>query len=394
MKYAKIGGQAVIEGVMMRYKDKYAVTVRKPNGEMETKQDTYVSLVERLHLSRVPIIRGVFSFIDSLILGFSTLMYSSSFYDEEPEPSDTQPSAKVTQSCETAEGAQTAKSDTESVQAEGTQTAQANAESVQTAKANVEGAQTAKTKTEDMQTETEEKESMQTEAVTADPKKTKKSAFWDDLMMLVTVVLALVIAVGLFMILPFLISDFFARFIDSSWVIGILEGVVRILIFMAYIIVIALMPDVKRTYMYHGAEHKSINCIEHGDELTPENAMKYSRFHKRCGTSFLFFVIFISVIVFILFFQIFPVENRLLKIIIRLLLVPVIAGVSYEIIQWAGRHNSKLSDIISKPGLFLQRFTTAEPDESMLECAIASIEAIYDWRAFQEEARQESEQSE
>lgn len=139
--------------------------------------------------------------------------------------------------------------------------------------------------------------------------------------------------------------------------------------------------------MYHGAEHKSINCIEHGAQLTPENAMKYSRFHKRCGTSFLFIVIFLSIVFFILFFQIFPVENRILKVVIRILLVPVIAGVAYEVIQWAGRSQCRFANVISRPGMALQKLTTREPDESMIEAAIASIEAIYDWRAFQEEVR-------
>ena len=147
------------------------------------------------------------------------------------------------------------------------------------------------------------------------------------------------------------------------------------------------MKDIQRLFMYHGAEHKTINCIEHGDELTPENAEKYSRFHKRCGTSFLFIVMFISIVFFLLFFQIFPINNMFIKVICRILLVPVIAGISYEIIQWAGRHDSGLVCLVSKPGFWMQKFTTKEPDREMLEVAIASIEAIYDWREFQRDLK-------
>lgn len=310
MKYAKIGGQAVIEGVMMRYGNEYAVTVRRPDGELEVKKGRYDSLVSRLHMKNVPIVRGVLAFIDSLVLGISTLTYSASFYDDEGNPVD-----------------------------------------------------------------------KENENNTG-----KKSSFKDQAIMGVTVALSVIIAIGLFMVLPFFISGLFKNLTESSWVLGIIEGVVRVILFMAYILLISKMKDIQRVFMYHGAEHKSINCIEHGEMLTPANAMKYSRFHKRCGTSFLFIVIFLSVIFFILFFQIFPVHNLILKVIFRILLVPVIAGVAYEIIQWAGRSEGKFADVISRPGMALQKMTTREPDESMVEAAIASIEAIYDWRKFQEEA--------
>lgn len=307
MKYAKIGGQAVIEGVMMRYGNDYAVTVRKPDGTLEVKKDRYESLVSRLHLTRVPILRGVFAFIDSLVLGISTLTFSASFYDDE------EPSAR-----------------------------------------------------------------------SSDAGK-KEESMGEKVLMGVTVALSVVIAVGLFMILPFFISGLFGRVTESSWLLGIIEGLVRVILFMAYILLISRMKDIQRVFMYHGAEHKSINCIEHGARLTPENAMKYSRFHRRCGTSFLFIVIFLSIVFFILFFQIFPVENMILKVVFRLLLVPVIAGVAYEVIQWAGRSECRFASVISRPGMALQKLTTREPDLSMIEAAIASIEAIYDWRAFQRE---------
>lgn len=300
MKYANIGGQAVMEGVMMRHKDRYAVAVRKENHEIEVKADEHISYGRRFHVSGIPIIRGVFAFVDSLVLGMQTLTWSASFFDEEAAQ------------------------------------------------------------------EPQEK--------------------WSDkLFMALTVVISLALSIGLFMVLPFFISNIFRRATDSSLLVGVIEGLVRVAIFIAYIVLISKMKDIQRLFMYHGAEHKTINCIEHGEELTPENAAKYSRFHKRCGTSFLFIVMFVSILFFLLFFQVFPMENLVLKVVCRILLVPVIAGVSYEIIQWAGRHDSGLVCLVSKPGFWMQKFTTKEPDMEMLEVAIASIEAIYDWREFQKD---------
>lgn len=303
MKYANIGGQAVMEGVMMRHKDHYAVAVRKENHGIEVMTEQRQTLGERYHVSGIPIIRGVFAFVDSLVVGMKTLMWSASFFEDEEETS-------------------------------------------------------------------QEKE--------------KQS---DTVFMTMTVIFSLAFSIGLFMILPFFVSNLFKSVTDSSLVLGIIEGLVRVLIFIIYILAISRMKDIQRLFMYHGAEHKTINCIEHGDELTPENAAKYSRFHKRCGTSFLFIVMFISIVFFLLFFQIFPINNMFIKVICRILLVPVIAGISYEIIQWAGRHDSGLVCLVSKPGFWMQKFTTKEPDREMLEVAIASIEAIYDWREFQKDLK-------
>ena len=302
MKYANIGGQAVMEGVMMRHKDRYAVAVRKENHEIEVKSDEHISYGKRFHVSGIPNIRGAFAFVDSLVLGMQTLTWSASFFEDE---------------------------------------------------------------------ETEESSD-----------KEKASDKW---FMALTVVLSLALSIGLFMVLPFFISNIFRRATDSSLILGVIEGLVRVLIFIAYIVLISRMKDIQRLFMYHGAEHKTINCIEHGEELTPENAAKYSRFHKRCGTSFLFIVMFVSIVFFLLFFQIFPVESMALKVVCRILMVPVIAGVSYEIIQSCGGHDSGLVCVVSKPGFWMQKFTTKEPDMEMLEVAIASIEAIYDWREFQKE---------
>ncbi len=299
MRYATIGGQAVIEGVMMRNGNDYAVAVRKPDQTIEVKKDQFIGLNARWHTKKIPIIRGVLSFIDSLVLGMSTLTYSASFFEDEEE---------------------------------------------------------------------------------AEKEKDKDGKF-DAVFMGLTVALSVVIAVVLFMLTPFFISSLFGKVIKSPLALAVIEGLIRIAIFFIYIVAISQMKDIQRVFMYHGAEHKTINCIEHGAELTPENAAKYSRLHKRCGTSFLLIVMVVSIICFMFI----RVDNMVLKIVLRVILVPVIAGVSYEVIQWAGRSESCLVNIVSKPGLMLQKLTTREPDLEMLEVAIASIEAIYDWRQFQAE---------
>ena len=299
MRYATIGGQAVIEGVMMRNGNDYAVAVRKPDQTIEVKKDQFIGLNARWHTKKIPIIRGVLSFIDSLVLGMSTLTYSASFFEDEEEAE----------------------------------------------------------------------------------KEKDKDGKSDAVFMGLTVALSVVIAVVLFMLTPFFISSLFGKVIKSPMTLAVIEGLIRIAIFFIYIVAISQMKDIQRVFMYHGAEHKTINCIEHGAELTPENAAKYSRLHKRCGTSFLLIVMVVSIICFMFIL----VDNMALKIVLRVILVPVIAGVSYEVIQWAGRSESCLVNIVSKPGLMLQKLTTREPDLEMLEVAIASIEAIYDWRQFQAE---------
>ena len=299
MRYATIGGQAVIEGVMMRNGNDYAVAVRKPDQTIEVKKDQFIGLNAKWHTKKIPIIRGVLSFIDSLVLGMSTLTYSASFFEDEEEAE----------------------------------------------------------------------------------KEKDKDGKSDAVFMGLTVALSVVIAVVLFMLTPFFISSLFGKVIKSPMTLAVIEGLIRIAIFFIYIVAISQMKDIQRVFMYHGAEHKTINCIEHGAELTPENAAKYSRLHKRCGTSFLLIVMVVSIICFMFI----RVDNMALKIVLRVILVPVIAGVSYEVIQWAGRSESCLVNIVSKPGLMLQKLTTREPDLEMLEVAIASIEAIYDWRQFQAE---------
>lgn len=300
--YSGIGGQAVLEGVMMKNRDKYAVAVRKPNGEIDVEVEEYKGVCGDKKFAKLPFIRGVFAFIDSLILGMKVTTYSASFYEEEDEkPSKTE----------------------------------GKLEKLLGNKA-------------------------------------------DDIMMTFTVILSVIIAVALFMLLPLFLSDLLGKYIRNASVIAIIEGLIRILIFIAYIAGISLMKDIKRLYMYHGAEHKCINCIEKGRPLTVKDVKRSSRQHKRCGTSFLLFVVLVSVIVF--FF--IRVDNMALKLVLRIALVPVIAGISYEIIRLAGRSDNVLVRIISAPGMWMQKLTTKEPDEDMIEVAIASVEAVFDWKTY------------
>ena len=335
MKYAKIGGQAVMEGVMMKHGTDYAVAVRKPNHEIEVKKDVYEGVVAKLHCQKVPILRGVAAFIDSLCLGMSTLTWSAGFVEDEEDQKEKSSDKKSQTDAKSNPG-----------------------------------------KTADI-------------GKTAEKKTEQKSGVGEKLMMAGTVLFSIALALVLFMALPFLAANLLSKVGISNLGISIVEGIIRIIIFLLYIILISRMKDIQRVFMYHGAEHKTITCIEQGMELTPQNAAKCSRLHKRCGTSFLLIVVILSVIVHILFFAIVPVQGTVLKLVIRLLLVPVVAGVSYEFLQWTGRHDTKFINALSKPGLWLQKLTTRDPDEEMLEVAIASIEAIYDWRAFQEELKQD-----
>ena len=310
MRYSGIGGQAVMEGVMMKNQEKYAVAVRKPDHEIEVKVSEYTGIIKNKKIRNMPILRGVFSFIESLVLGMQTLTYSASFFEDE-------------------------------------------------------------------EVDEKKKEPMTEEERRRQEQKEKKQ---ENAMMGGTVVLSIVLAVAVFMMLPYYLSTLFQKVITSQWVIALLEGVIRLVIFIGYVALISLMKDIRRVYMYHGAEHKCINCIEHGMDLTVDNVRKSSRFHKRCGTSFLLIVMLVS----ILFFMFIRVDSPILRVVLRLLLIPVIAGVSYEFIRLAGSSDHPLVQIFSKPGLALQRLTTKEPDHSMIEVAIASVEGVFDWREYLE----------
>ena len=306
MKSSGIGGQAVMEGIMMRNGSEYSVAVRKENGEIEVKKETYKGVGSKCKLFRLPFIRGIFSFVDSLVLGMKSLNYSASLFMEDGEEEEPGRFEKWLQ------------------------------------------------------------------------KKFGDKA--EKVIMDLTMVISIILAMGIFMVFPTWVSTLMKPLLGNGIWMALFEGVLRIAIFIAYVGLISLMPDIKRTYMYHGAEHKCINCIEHGMPLTVENVMKSSKEHKRCGTSFLLIVMVIS----ILFFLVIRPETLWLRLVSRILLIPVIAGVSFEFLRLAGNSDNPVVNLLSKPGLMLQGLTTKEPDEKMAEVAICAVEAVFDCKAYEE----------
>ena len=302
MKSSNIGGQAVLEGIMMRNGGKYSVAVRKSDGEIAVDVQDYHSIIPWRTPLKIPFIRGIFNFLDSLVLGMRTLMYSASFFEEE------------------------------------------------------EGEEL-------------------TEAEAAKQEKQEK------MIMYVTMAAAVVIAAALFMVLPYFLSSFVEKHTSSRAAMTIFEGVIRVAIFLLYIFFISRTKDIRRTFMYHGAEHKCINCIEHGLELNVENVRKSSKQHKRCGTSFLFFVMIVSII----FCFFITTDSQILRVVIRIALFPLIAGVSYEIIRLAGNSDNFLVNLLSRPGMWVQNMTTKEPDDSMIEVGIRAVEEVFDWRTWQKD---------
>ena len=306
MKSSGIGGQAVLEGVMMRNHDKYAVAVRKPDGEISVKNWDTRSIRERNIFLRLPIIRGVVAFIESLVLGIKTLTYSSSFLEEEEERSLQQGEMQVSDRREVLEN-------------------------------------------------------------------------------VLIVTLSILLAIGFFMILPFAVSELFRGKVHSQTMLTVIEAALKMLLFLGYVVAISFLSDIKRTFMYHGAEHKTINCVENGLDLTVENVRTQSRYHRRCGTSFLLVVMIVSII----FFMFIRIDNLWLRMLYRILLIPVVAGVSFEFIQFVGNSDNPVVLFLGKPGMWLQKLTTREPDDGMIEVAIASVEAVFDWRAYQAGIRKE-----
>lgn len=306
MKPSGIGGQAVIEGVMMKNKDHYAIAVRKPNNEIVIEKSTYISIAEKYKIFKIPIFRGMLAFVESMIIGTKTLTFSASFFEEEEE--------------------------------------------VKPSKMEKAFAKVFKEKAE-------------------------------SVVMGITFFLAALLAIGIFIVLPRFFAGLLTGRIESEVLLTIIEGCIRIVIFIAYIVAISQVKDIKRMFMYHGAEHKTINCLEHGFELTVENVKWQSKQHKRCGTSFMFIVMFISII----FFIFIRVDQEWLRYLIRILLIPIIAGVSYEFIRLAGKSDSVVVNILSQPGLWMQGLTTKEPDDEMIEVAIQSVDAVFDWREFLKE---------
>lgn len=292
----------MLEGIMMRNGPKYSVAVRRPDGEIAVDVKDYKSVIPWKTPLKIPFIRGIFNFVDSLVLGMRTLTYSASFFEEE------------------------------------------------------EG-------------------EILTEEEAAKREKQEK------LLMNATVVVAVVLAVAIFMVLPYYLSRIVENYTSSRAVMTIFEGVIRVVIFLLYILLISRTKDIKRTFMYHGAEHKCINCIEHGLELNVENVRKSSKQHKRCGTSFLFFVMIVSII----FCFFIVTDSPVLRVVFRIALFPLIAGVSYEIIRLAGNSENPVVNLLSKPGMWVQNMTTKEPDDSMIEVGIRAVEEVFDWKTWQRE---------
>lgn len=309
MKSSNIGGQAVIEGIMMRNGGHYSVAVRKQDGDIAVKTEEYKGVVQNRFLTKTPFIRGVFCFIDSLVLGMSTLSYAASFFEEDEE----------------------------------------------------------------------EAEQAKTREITEEEQRRKDRN--DKILMGIVTAISFVLAILIFTLLPYRLSLFFKDRIQSQTLLAVLEGVIRILIFIAYLALISLMKDIRRVFMYHGAEHKCINCIEHGMELNVANVQKSSREHKRCGTSFILIVAIISIILFMFI----RVSSPVLRVVIRLLLIPVIAGISYEFIKLAGSTDNRFISALSRPGLWMQGLTTREPEDDMVEVAIRAVEEVFDWRSFLKE---------
>ena len=349
MKYSNIGGQAVMEGVMMRNGGDYAVAVRTVNKEVVVKKSQYRSVARNAFIQKIPIVRGVFNFVDSLVLGMSALMYSAEFFAEETP-------AELEERLAGEEKKARKKADR--------LRSQGKAAEADTVMERFE---------EKAKKEREENLKQAGEAAASGEKKEDNS-----LLMGLTVAFSLVLSIGLFMMLPYFLSRFLRTITKSEALISIAEACLRMAIFLGYMFLISRMKEIQRTFEYHGAEHKCINCIEHGLELNVENVRKSSRQHKRCGTSFLLIVMIVSVI----FFLFIRVSSPVLRIVYRLLLIPVIAGVSFEFIRLAGKYDNKCVNILSKPGLALQRLTTREPDDSQIEVGIASVEAVFDWRRY------------
>lgn len=293
-----IGGSAVMEGVMMRGPKKIATAVRKPDGEIALDIREVSQLVTKYRVNKIPIVRGVFSFFDSMICSIRSLMWSAEFFE-------------------------------------------------------VEGEESKESKFD----------------------KWLENKFGDkikDIVIYFSLFVSLVFSIGLFFILPNLVTGFAGKFIESNALKTLIEGIIRIGIFLGYVLLVSQMEDIKRVFQYHGAEHKTIFCYEAGLELTPENARSMPRLHPRCGTSFLVFVMIISIIMF----SFISWDNMWIRLGLRLLLLPVIAGLSYEVIRWAGKSKSKIVCAISRPGMWLQKITTREPDDSQLEVAIKSMQAV------------------
>ena len=348
MKYSNIGGQAVMEGVMMRNSEKWAVAVRTADKQITVKTGIYKGVIPFKSVGKIPILRGVCSFIDSLYLGMKTLMFSADLFAEESEK-------------ELEERLSDEKKKAEK----------------KAAKLRAAGkSEQADHLLEEAQKKADEERKKLKEREASGNGKSSDSD--NSLLLTLTLIFSLAVSIALFIMLPYFLSRALRTVTSSESLISVSEAILRMLIFFGYLLLISRMKDIQRTFMYHGAEHKCINCIEHGLELNVENVRKSSRQHKRCGTSFLLIVMVVSVI----FFFFIRTSDPVMRIVIRVLLSPVIAGVSFEFIRLAGRYDNKCVNILSKPGLLLQKLTTKEPDDEQIKVGIASVEAVFNWKKY------------
>ena len=295
MKKQSVGGQAVIEGVMMQSKNKRAIAVRKSNGEIVVEKNKIKSWVSEKNIDKIPFLRGAFILIDTMIEGIKSLNFSSEFFTEDIEE----------------------------------------------------------------------------DAFDRFIKRIFKDKA-NDAMIWISLALSLVLSVGIFILIPTTVGGIFSKIIDNKLILNLIEGILRLSILFAYIVIISKNSDIKRVFQYHGAEHKSIHCYESGLELTVENARKFTTFHPRCGTNFLFIVMFTSVVLF----SFFGWPNPLIRIVMRILFIPIVSGISYEIIKFIGKYNNKFTKIVAYPGMMLQKFTTQEPDDEQLEVALTALKAV------------------
>lgn len=300
MSKQAVGGQALIEGVMMQSKEKRAIAVRKADGEIVIKKNKIKSWINDKNIDKIPFVRGSFILIENMIEGINSLNYSSEFFMDE----------------------------------------------------------------EDEEDEEEDKFDILIKKIF------KHKA--NDVVLGIAMVFAILISIGMFVLTPTFIGGLFSKIISNKVILNLIEGIIRILILFTYIVIISKNKDIERTFQYHGAEHKAVYCYENNLELTIENARKFTTLHPRCGTNFLFIVMSTSIILF----SFFGWPNPLARVIMRIVCIPVVAGISYEIIRFLGKYNNKLTKIVAYPGMMLQKFTTKEPDDSQLEVALAALKAV------------------
>ena len=337
-----------MEGVMMRNAEKWAVAVRTADKQITVKTGVYHGVIPWKGVNKIPILRGVCSFIDSLYLGMKTLMFSADLFAEESEKELEERLREEEKKAEK--------------KAARLRSSGRDREADELLEANRKKAEA-------------EREKLREREQSGNGKSSDSD---NSVLLTFTLIFSLGVSIALFMLLPYFLSRALRLVTSSESLISVCEALLRMAIFFGYLLLISRMKDIQRTFMYHGAEHKTINCMEAGKKLTIENVRGTSRFNKRCGTSFIFVVIIISIIVFMFV----NTDLMWLRLLSRLLLIPVIAGVSYEFIRYAGRHENACANALSSPGLWLQRLTTLEPDDDMIEVAIKSVEGVIDWKEY------------